>query len=53
MADRTALGVIGYILGAVTAAVMVVGLLVVSESIAAARDATPGLQAASSSAVLR
>ena len=48
MADRNALGVIGYILGAVTAAVMIIGVLVVSDNIANARDggavATSALQ---------
>ncbi len=38
MADRNALGVIGYILGAITAAVMIIGVLVVNDNIASARD---------------
>jgi hypothetical protein len=38
MADKSALGLIGYLLAAVTAAVMMVGVLVVNNSIAGARD---------------
>ncbi len=42
MADRNALGFIGYILGAVTAAVMLIGVTVVNLNVAGPQ-ATPGI----------
>jgi hypothetical protein len=42
MADRTALGVIGYILGGVTATVMLIGLTVVNTNRPDSSQIVPG-----------
>ena len=48
MADRRSLGIIGYILGAVTAAVMLIGLVVINIELS---NAAPAADAAYSTAL--
>lgn len=53
MADRTALGVIGYILGGVTAAVMLIGATVVNANLLDPSTIGPGYYGVSLSAKSR